>query len=112
MHMTRTLRPLGGLVAAVIAAAAIGHSAIGTALAEDDPLPLGGQLAIDQSVDEALGVLAPLSPVGGLLSFKMLLQLPEDPFAFHGPQPYDLEPPASQSDFSDPTQAVNPRGFK
>lgn len=106
MKQARTLRSLSALTVAVAAI-----SAAGTATAQDDASVLS-QLANDQSVDEALGVIEPLSPLGGLLSFKMLLQLPEDPFAFHGPQPFDQEPPAGQSDFSDPTEPVSPRGFK
>ena len=106
MRIDMMVAPLRALLAAT---ALVGVA--GAALAQDEPLPPGQQLAVDQSVDEALGVLQPLSPVGGLLSFRSLLRLPDDPFAFHGPQPFDQDPPAAQSDFNIPGQ-VNPRGGK
>jgi len=111
MHMARTSRPLRAsrfLGTLVFAVAAL----VGTAAAQDGAGPANGQLAVDESVDQALGVLEPLSPVGGLLSFRTILRLPDDPFAFHGRQPFDQQPPAGQSDFSDPDEPVNPRGGK
>jgi len=64
----------------------------------------GAQAAKDQQVDLALGVLdePPTLRI-------VLLQLPEEP-GTRGPLPFDLEPPASQSDFSDPVVEVCRRG--
>ena len=67
-----------------------------------------GQAAIDQQVDLALGTLDTLPT----LRMSRSLQVPQERLGFSGPQPFDIEPPAAQSDFSDPAAPVGPRGSK
>ena len=61
------------------------------------------QAANDQQVDLALGTLDTRLPL-------RLLMLPPQRIGTHGPLPFDQQPPAAQSDFSDVTVTVNPRG--
>ncbi|MEZ5669019.1 MAG: hypothetical protein R3F55_16565 [Alphaproteobacteria bacterium] len=88
------------LAAAIIAAAA-------PALAQNDADP-AAQAAGDQQVDLALGTLDAPPP----LRLSMALEPPALGVGFRGRQPFDQQPPAAQSDFSDPTVTVNPRGSK
>ncbi len=78
--------------------------AAGPAWAQGDDATPGAQAVKEQQIDLALGTLAPS------LAFRPLpLQPPAAP-GTRGPQPFDQEPPAAQSDFSDVTVDVCPRG--
>lgn len=83
---------LGGLLAAT------------GAIAQGDPAGEAGPVDTDQQVDMALGTLDELSVP------KSPLKPPETQIGFNGPLPFPQQPPAAQSDFSDSTTPVNPRG--
>lgn len=91
----KAIRPailLGGLLAAT------------SAFAQGDPVGEAGPVVTDQQVDMALGTL------DGLSVPKSPLKPPEIQVGFNGPLPFPQQPPAAQSDFSDSTTPVNPRG--
>lgn len=95
MHRSLKTSLAAALTGALVAAA-------GTSMAQGGATDQDQQVAKDLQVDLALGTL----------DIQPTLRLLEPPaqLGTRGPLPFDQEPPAAQSDFSDVTVPVNPRG--
>lgn len=93
MDKARIAILLGGLLAAT------------SAFAQGDAAGEAGPVDADQQVDMALGTLD-----GLMTEPKSPLKPPEVQIGFNGSLPFPQQPPAAQSDFSDSTTPVNPRG--